>query len=130
MKFELVDFKRIEDGRGKLVVFEENNNCPFEVKRAFFMYENRTKAVRGAHANKESQFLLIPVKGSCKVQIDDGHNRTIFELNTPTNGLFIGRMVWKEMFDFSQDCVLLALSDRKYDPTEYIRNFDEFLAHF
>lgn len=128
MKFGLIDLKKIEDSRGKLVVFEESNNCPFEVKRVFFMYENNE--TRGAHANKKSQFLLVSVSGSCKVQVDDGHNTTTFVLNNPTKGLFIDKMVWKEMFDFSHDNVLLVLSSKKYDPTEYIKSLEEFRTYF
>lgn len=131
MKFKLVDVKEIEDSRGKLVVFEKNTNCPFEVKRAFYMYESSNEAIRGAHANKKSRFFLICVCGSCKVRVNDGYNEVTFSLeNKPIKGLFIDKMVWKEMFNFSRDCILFVLSDKKYDPTEYISDFDKFQAYF
>lgn len=128
MKFELFDLEKIEDSRGKLIVFEKNNNCPFEVRRAFFMYGNNGSTIRGVHANKKSQFLLTAINGSCKVRVNDGYNEETFLLNAPAKSLFIDKMVWKEMFDFSCDCILLVLSSEKYDSTEYIRTLNEFLA--
>lgn len=120
-KYKLIYFKEIKDARGNLIVCEKDFNCPFGVKRVFFMYKNSVNAIRGKHANKKSQFLLISAKGSCKVRVYDGENSEVFLLNSPNFGLYIGQMVWKEIFDFSDDSILLILSSRKYDPEEYVK---------
>lgn len=126
-KFKLLDLREISDTRGNLMVFEKNVNCPFEIRRTFFMYSTDKSASRGCHANRNSQFLLIAVHGSCKVSVQYQNESEIFALNSPSKGLFINTMVWKEIFDFSNDCILLALSNKTYDPTEYIRDKCKYL---
>lgn len=125
-KFKLMNFKEISDARGNLVVFEKDMNCPFEIRRAFFMYESNKNSIRGCHANRNSQFLLIAVHGYCRVTVQHRNKRETFILDAPSKGLFINRMVWKEIFDFSDGCVLLVLSSENYNSDEYIRNKDEY----
>lgn len=127
-KFKLLNLREISDDRGNLMVFEKNMNCPFEIKRAFFMYSMDKNAIRGCHANRNSQFLLVAVHGDCKVTVQHQNDVKTFILDTPSKGLFIDTMVWKEIFDFSDNCVLLVLSSENYNPNEYIRDKNEYLC--
>lgn len=121
-KVEYHEFKQLGDERGHLVVIEGMKDVPFEIKRIFYIYGSDGDVVRGNHANRESRFMLINVSGTSKVRIDYGRSTEVFELSKPHTGLFIPRMVWKDMYDFSADSVLLVLSDMPYNASEYIRD--------
>ena len=125
--YRLVEFKDLGDERGKLVVIEGEKDIPFAIKRVFYIYGSDSTVVRGQHANKNSEFVLINVSGSSKVKVTDGHREEIVELNKPMHGLYLPKMVWKEMYDFSPDSVLLVLSNTHYDGSEYIRNYEDYL---
>lgn len=127
MNSRLMDLRVNGDERGKLVAVEKGVNCPFEVKRAFYIFGTKDKARRGCHANRKSQFLFIALKGSCRVEFSDGNAEESVLLDSPTKALWLDKMIWKEMFDFSEDAVLLVLSSEKYDAGEYIRSREEFL---
>ena len=123
-----IDFPQRGDERGHLVVIEGCKDIPFDIKRAFYIYGSDRDVVRGKHANRRSQFVLINVSGTSKVKVDYGNGRTeIFDLDRPHTGVYIPRMLWKEMYDFSEDSVLLVLSDEHYDPDEYVRSYDEYI---
>lgn len=126
-RHKIIKFKESGDERGKLVVIEGNNDIPFDIKRVFYIYGSDGEVVRGRHANRRSEFVLINVSGKSKVKIYDGEKEEVFELNNPNEGIYIPKMVWKDMYDFSEDSVLLVLSSEAYDPDEYIRDFDEFM---
>ncbi|MGE4521291.1 MAG: FdtA/QdtA family cupin domain-containing protein [Acetobacter sp.] len=115
------------DNRGKLVAVENMNGIPFEMKRIFMIYGTSSDAVRGAHANRDSSFAFLTIAGSCRVRLKT-HKGTIAdeELASPDKLLWIDRMVWKEMYDFSDDCILVVISDHLYNPHEYINGFDEY----
>lgn len=102
-------------------------DVPFDIRRVFYMYGSDSDIVRGKHANRRTKFVLINVSGTSKVKVDNGFETEIIELNKPRMGLFIDTMVWKDMYDFSADSVLLVLASEHYDGEEYIRNYDEFL---
>ena len=123
----IVEFKDLGDERGKLVVIEGNDSIPFDIKRVFYIYGSDPDVVRGQHANKESEFVLINVAGQSKVRITNGHEEFIVELNRPMMGVYIPKMVWKDMYDFSQDSVLLVLASTHYDGSEYIRDYDQYI---
>lgn len=124
----VIEFNQKGDSRGNMVVAEGQSDIPFEIKRLFYSYGTDSDAVRGHHANRNSEFVLISVSGSCKVKISDGRgNEAIYVLNKPYIGLYIPRMIWKDMYDFSADSVLLCLSSEHYDAGEYIRDYDEFI---
>ena len=114
-------------GKTGVVAVEKGVNCPFEVQRAFYIFGTKDKARRGCHANRKSQFLFIALKGSCRVEFSDGNAEESVLLDSPTKALWLDKMIWKEMFDFSEDAVLLVLSSEKYDAEEYIRSREEFL---
>ena len=124
---KIINFKDLGDERGKLVVIEGNQDIPFEIKRTFYIYDSDLDVVRGQHANRQSEFVLINVAGSSKVRISDGKEEFIVELNKPMMGVYIPKMIWKDMYDFSCDSVLLVLASTHYDGSEYIRDYDEYL---
>lgn len=126
-KHYLFEIKPFSDEDGYLAVIEEEKQIPFKIKRIFYEYGVERTSLRGKHANKNSRFCLIAVSGSCDVIAEDGINKTIYKLDKPTKVLYLDRMIWKTMTNFSKDCVLLVLSDRLYDKNEYIRVFDEYL---
>ena len=126
-KCTILQFADLGDERGKLVVIEGGQAIPFEIKRVFYIYESDSTVVRGQHANKESEFVLINVAGQSKVRITDGFEEMVVELNKPMMGVYIPRMLWKDMYDFSKDSVLLVLASTHYNGNEYIRDFDEYL---
>jgi len=125
--YRKLQFPDLGDERGKLVVAEGDMDIPFPIKRVFYIYGSDPDVVRGQHANRESEFVLINVAGSSKVMITDGTNREIVELTRPMEGVYIPKMIWKEMYDFSEDSVLLVLASTHYDGNEYIRDFDEYV---
>jgi len=127
MELKLVHLQTHGDQRGALVALEENKNIPFSVKRAYYLFDTKPGVRRGFHAHKNLKQLAIAVKGSCRFLLDDGSEKVDVLLNDPAQGLLIESMVWREMFDFSEDCVLLVLADAFYDEMDYIRNYDEFI---
>lgn len=127
-KVQMLEFQQRGDERGHLVIIEGNKNIPFEIKRAFYIYGSDSDVVRGQHANRKSEFVLINVAGKSKVKVKDGEgNEAIFCLNRPHTGIYLPTMVWKDMYDFSQDSVLLVFASTHYDAEEYIRDYDEFV---
>lgn len=125
---KMLEFPQRGDERGHLVIVEGMKDVPFEIKRIFYIYGSDTDVVRGQHANKKSQFVLINVAGKSKVKVKDGlGNEAVFSLNRPHTGIYLPQMVWKDMYDFSDDSVLLVLSSEHYDPDEYIRDYAEFM---
>ncbi len=123
----MLEFPQHGDDRGHLVVVEGMTDIPFEIKRVFYMYGSDGEVVRGSHANRRSEFVLINVAGTSKVKVLDGRgNEAIFSLNRPHTGVYLPRMVWKDMYDFSPDSVLLVLASESYDAAEYIREYEEF----
>ena len=123
----LLNFTEKGDERGKLVIVEGNQDVPFEIKRLFYIYGSDRDVVRGKHANRDSEFVLINVSVTSKVMVTDGKEKQIVELTKPRQGVYLPKLVWKEMYDFSPDSVLLCLASTHYDGNEYIRNYDDFL---
>lgn len=127
---EMLVFKEHGDERGHLVVVEGMSDIPFDIKRIFYIYGSDSEVVRGQHANKKTEFVLINVAGTSKVRVDDGKgNEAVFSLNRPHTGVYLPTLVWKDMYDFSEDSVLLCLASEHYDNSEYIRDYDEFVKY-
>lgn len=127
-KVKMLEFPQHGDERGHLVIVEGNKDVPFDIKRVFYIYGSDPKVVRGQHANKRTEFVLINVAGKSKVKVQDGEgNEAIYCLNRPHTGIYLPTMVWKDMYDFSEDSVLLVLASEHYDNTEYIRDYEEFV---
>ncbi len=126
-QIRILDFPDLGDERGNLVVVEGGSAIPFDIQRIFYIYGSDDEVVRGKHANLRSEFVMINVSGTSRVKVDNGHESRVIELDRPRMGLYLERMVWKEMYDFSPDSVLLVLSNEHYDPEEYIRDYDNYL---
>ena len=127
-KVKMLEFPQRGDERGHLVIVEGNQDIPFDIKRVFYIYGSDSDVVRGQHANRKTEFVLINVAGKSKVKVKDGQgNEAIYCLNRPHTGIYLPTMVWKDMYDFSEDSVLLVLASEHYDVSEYIRNYDDFI---
>lgn len=116
------------DERGQLVALEENRDIPFNIKRIYYMYDTVEGVVRGCHAHKSLEQILICIHGKCKIKLDNGREQKIVLLEKPYEGLYVGKNMWREMYDFSKDAVLMVLASELYDESDYIRNYEEFLA--
>lgn len=126
MDYSLIKLKEHGDKKGLLISLEENRNIPFEIKRVFYIYGTLDGVTRGKHAHKSLKQFAICTSGKCKFLLDDGIKKEIVELASPDDGLYIGNLIWREMFDFSSDCVLLVFANEYYDTEEYIKSYDEF----
>jgi len=126
-KYKLVDFKTLGDDRGSLIAIEEGYNAPFDLKRVYYLFDTKDGVERGFHAHKNLKQICIAVKGSCTFILNDGNKKEEIILNNPNKGLYIENLIWREMKDFSSDCVLVVLASEHYDEDDYIRDYDEFL---
>lgn len=115
------------DDRGQLIALEEFNDIPFRIKRVYYMYDTREGVVRGYHAHKSLEQIMMCVSGSCKVLLDNGKEKKVVPLEKPYEGLYVANNMWREMFDFSPDAVLMVLASEVYEEADYIRDYDEFL---
>ena len=122
-------FQQHGDERGQLVALEEMRDIPFQIKRVYYMYDTKEGVRRGFHAHKKLKQVLICVKGQCKILLDDGKEKEVVLLDRPDKGLLIESHLWREMFDFSEDAVLMVLASELYDEADYIRNYDDFIAY-
>ena len=127
----LGNYSRIElkvngDFRGALIAIEGNQDIPFDIKRMYYIFDTEQNVTRGSHAHRNLQQCLICVKGHCSVLIDDGNKKEVIALNKPNKGLLIKGLVWRELFDFSDDAVVVVLASDHYKNTEYIKTYAEF----
>ena len=115
------------DHRGKLIALEAGAEIPFDIKRVYYMYDTVDGVRRGGHAHKQLKQVLICVHGNCKILLDNGKETQVVPLSSPEIGLYLESDMWREMYDFSQDAVLMVLASERYDESDYIRDYDEFL---
>ena len=125
--YKLVDFKTLGDDRGSLIAIEEGYNAPFDIKRVYYIFDTKQGVERGFHAHINLEQIAIVVKGSCTFVLDDGVKREEIQLTSPNHGLHIQGLIWREMKDFSPDCILVVLASEHYDESDYIRDYDKFL---
>ena len=122
-----IKFPPLGDDRGSLVALEGNRSVPFDIRRVYYISGVQSGVARGFHAHKTLKQVAICVTGSCKMLLDNGTKKSEVRLGSPTKGLLIEEMVWHEMHDFSQDCLLLVLASEHYDESDYIRDYKTFL---
>lgn len=122
-----INFPPLGDSRGSLVALEGQKTIPFAIQRVYYLFGTQSGVARGFHAHKELQQVAVCVTGRCRMVLDDGENRENVWLDSPISGLLIGGMVWREMHDFSPDCVLLVLASEHYNESDYIRDYEDFL---
>ena len=120
-----IAFKPHGDERGKLVAIENQKDIPFDIRRIYYIYDADTDVVRGKHAHKDLNQVLLCLHGSCDILIDNGIEREVVHLNKPEEGIYIHGYVWREMMNFSPDCLLIALVDKLYDPDDYVFDYSE-----
>ena len=120
-------FPPLGDDRGSLVALEAEKTVPFEIKRVYYIFGTQQGVARGFHAHHNLKQVAVCVTGKCRMILDDGKNREEAWLDSPIKGMPIDPMVWHEMHDFSEDCVLLVLASEHYDEADYIRDYDAFI---
>ena len=125
--YQIINFEIKGGNRGSLISLEENKNIPFDIKRVYYIFDTKKDVRRGFHAHKNLKQVLVAISGRCKILLDDGKKKSNIELDSPNKGLLIKDTVWREMYDFSSDCVLLVLASELYDENDYIRNYNEFI---
>jgi len=127
MDIKFIKLQSFGDERGSLVALEQGRNIPFEIKRIYYLFDTKRNVKRGLHAHKNLKQVVIALKGQCTFVLDDGTERIEVALCNPEQGLLLESFVWREMYDFSEDCVLMVLASDYYDEADYIRNYEEFL---
>jgi dTDP-4-dehydrorhamnose 3,5-epimerase-like enzyme len=123
---DLIDFDRHGDERGMLVALEEGRKIPFTIRRVYYLFDTKPLVRRGYHAHRSLKQVMVAVSGRVKIHLDDGFESTEVTLDSPYQGLVLESMLWREMSEFSRDCVLMVLADQLYDPGDYIRDYQEF----
>ncbi|MCR5627670.1 MAG: FdtA/QdtA family cupin domain-containing protein, partial [Lachnospiraceae bacterium] len=129
-QYKVLQFRDFGDERGNLVVMEgSGNDIPFTIQRVFYIYGSDSTVIRGCHANLRSEFVLINVCGNSKVRVDNGSESEVILLDKPMKGLYLKNLIWKEMYDFSPDSILLVLASEHYDESEYLREYDQYVKY-
>ena len=128
MQIKIIPLQSHGDERGSLVALEEGNTIPFAIKRVYYIFKTQEGVRRGFHAHKQLKQVAIAVRGSCRFVLDDGKERIEMLLDNPCQGLLIESFMWREMYNFSDDCVLMVLADQLYDEADYIRDYSVFLT--
>lgn len=123
---KIIEFPKIPDERGNLSFFENNSQIPFSIARTYWIYDVPGGQVRGGHAYKTLQEVIIALSGSFDVVLNDGVTEKIFTLNRSYYGLYVPKMIWRHMQNFSTNSLAMIVSDRPYDENEYLRNFDQY----
>lgn len=124
---KFINFPILGDDRGSLIAIESNRTIPFEIKRVYYIFDTKKDVARGFHAHKNLSQVLFCVKGSCRIVLDNGFRRDSVTLSEPNKGILVENLIWREMHDFSEDCVLVVLASQHYDESDYIRHYDDFL---
>lgn len=124
---KLINLTSFGDERGSLVALESNKIIPFDIKRVYYIFGTKDGVSRGFHAHKTLKQVLVCVSGKCRITLDNGLERKEVWLDSSLKGLVVEEFIWREMHDFSEDCVLLVLANQHYNENDYIRSYSEFL---
>ncbi len=125
--YKLLDFKVHGNHTGNLVALEKGSQFPFDIKRVFYIWGTQNDVIRGKHAHRTVQQVVICTSGSCDFTVDIGNEKESFHLSSPAQGLYMNTHVWGEFTNFSPDCVLMVLASDYYTEEDYIREYDTFL---
>jgi dTDP-4-dehydrorhamnose 3,5-epimerase-like enzyme len=126
---KIIQLPKILDERGNLSFFENEKQVPFRMARAYWIYDVPGGETRGGHAYKNMQEMIVAMSGSFDVVLNDGKEKKTFSLNRSYNGLYVPRMIWRHMENFSTNSLALIVADQLYQEDEYIRNFEIFLNY-
>lgn len=129
MKIEIINLPKITDPRGNLTVAEQMENVPFEIKRAYWVYDVPAGESRGGHAHKRLKQFVVALSGSFHVTLDNGFERETVLLNHPYQGLLIETNTWRTLDDFSSGAVCLVLASELYEEDDYIYDYEDFLKY-
>lgn len=128
--YELLNFAVHGNYQGSLVALEKGAQFPFDIKRVYYIWGTQKDVVRGHHAHKKLEQVILCVSGSCDFILDNGHERTTVHMDNPAQGLYIKHNIWREFTHFSPDCVIVVLASEYYDESDYIRDYEQFLQEF
>jgi dTDP-4-dehydrorhamnose 3,5-epimerase-like enzyme len=123
----LQSFPVVEDLRGKLSFGEYGAHLPFVPRRYFVVYDVPSQEVRGEHAHRKCHQMMVCLKGTVEILVDDGSQRAVVPLTDPSLGIHVPPLIWTSQYKYSKDALLLVLASEEYDPEDYIRNYEEFL---
>jgi oxalate decarboxylase/phosphoglucose isomerase-like protein (cupin superfamily) len=124
---QIIELPKISDPRGNLSYIEGGNHIPFAIQRVYYLYDIPGGEERGSHAHKELQQLIIALSGSFDVELSDGKHKKRFTLNRPYQGLYVPKMLWRQLDNFSSGTVCMVLASKKYDECDYYRDYQEYL---
>ncbi len=127
MMYALINFKVHGNHQGNLVALEKKDGFPFDIKRVYYIWNTEKDVIRGRHAHKALEQVIVCVAGSCDFILDNGKQRDVVHLDDPAQGLYIKGNIWREFTNFSKDCVVMVLASEYYDESDYIRSYDKFL---
>ena len=123
----IVDLPKILDKRGNLSFFENDNQIPFSIVRTYWIYDVPGGELRGSHAFKQQQEFIVALSGSFDITLHNGEEEQIYSMNRSYSGLYIPRMMWRKIDNFSTNSLALIVSDRNFDESDYVRDFEEFM---
>lgn len=123
-----IDLPQIHDPRGDLTFVEGGRHLPFDIRRVYYLYNVPVDSERGGHAHRELEQVVFALSGSFRMKIDDGHSKSEYWLRDPRKGLYISRLIWREMDCFSQGAVCMVLASHPYEEGDYYRDYNEFLS--
>ena len=126
LNYQLLDFPIHGDHNGNLIALEKGKDFPFDIRRVYYIWGTKPNTIRGKHAHKNLEQVIVCVSGSCDFVLDNGQTKEMVHLDNPSEGLYIKHNIWREFTNFSKDCVLMVLASDYYSEEDYIRNYDEF----
>lgn len=126
MDIKILRLQTHGDERGSLISLEQDKNIPFVIRRVYYMFNTADGVRRGFHAHKSLKQVAIAIRGKCRFMLDNGEETIDLLLDNPCQGLLIESFMWREMYDFSEDCVLMVLADSLYDEVDYVRDYETF----
>lgn len=130
MLYQIIDFKVHGKNEGNLVSLEAFKEIPFEIKRVYYIYGVPKNIIRGKHAHKKLEQVIVCVSGSCDFILDNGDKKEKVTLDSPNRGIYIKNNIWREFTNFSSNCVIMVLASELYCETDYIRNYNDFINIF
>lgn len=125
--YKIIDFEVHADNRGNLCSLSNNKEIPFEVKRIYYTWDMPYDVIRGGHAHKKLDEVMVCLSGSCDFVLDDGKEKVTVTLDKPNKGLYIKANLWRDFRNFSKDCVVVLIASELYDTEDYIRDYNEYL---
>ena len=124
----IISLPQIQDPRGDLTFIEGGNHIPFNIARVYYLYNVPVDAHRGGHAHQNLEQVIFALSGSFRIKIDDGNLKSEYWLRNPNKGLYVNRLVWREIDCFSQGAVCMVIASKRYDESDYFRDYNHFLA--